>query len=75
VSAVNSVFIGASNELGGLESGLTAAWFGPVASVAIGGIGTLVVVASVAGASSSLRRLGSLTDVLPQEEEVEERVC
>ena len=45
VSAVNSVFIGASNQLGEFESGLTAAWFGPVGSVLLGGIGTLVVAA------------------------------
>src|SRR5262245_4456993 len=45
VSAVNMLFIGASNELGEFESGLTAAWFGTVSAVIIGGIGTLVVVA------------------------------
>jgi MFS family permease len=45
VSAVNSVFIGTSNQLGEFESGLTAAWFGAVPAVVIGGIGTLVVVA------------------------------
>jgi MFS family permease len=45
VSAVNSMFIGASNQLGEFESGVTAAWFGTVPSVVIGGIGTLVVVA------------------------------
>ena len=45
VSAVNSVFIGASNQLGEFESGVTAAWFGPVGSVLLGGIGTLVVAA------------------------------
>ena len=44
VSAVNSVFIGSSNQLGEFESGLTAAWFGAVPSVVIGGIGTIVVV-------------------------------
>jgi MFS family permease len=44
VSAVNSVFIGSSNQLGEFESGLTAAWFGVVPSVVIGGVGTLVVV-------------------------------
>lgn len=43
VSAVNAIFIGASNQLGEFESGLTAAWFGPVASVVIGGLGTLAV--------------------------------
>jgi hypothetical protein len=45
VSAVNSIFIGASNQLGEFESGTTAAWWGAVTSVAIGGIGTLLVVA------------------------------
>lgn len=45
VSAVNAVFIGSSNELGGFESGLVAQWFGPVVSVVSGGIGTLLVVA------------------------------
>ena len=44
VSAVNAVFIGSSNQLGEFESGLTAAWFGTVPSVIIGGIGTLAVV-------------------------------
>ncbi len=45
VSAVNSVFIGASNQLGEFESGATAALMGPVASVVLGGIGTLVIAA------------------------------
>ena len=43
VSAVNSVFIGASNQLGEFESGVTAAWLGPIGSVVLGGMGTLVV--------------------------------
>ena len=43
VSAVNSVFIGASNQLGEFESGATAALMGPVGSVVAGGIGTLLV--------------------------------
>ncbi|CAM5795504.1 MFS transporter [Rhizobacter fulvus] len=43
VSAVNSVFIGASNQLGEFESGVTAAALGPVGSVVLGGIGTLLV--------------------------------
>jgi MFS family permease len=50
VSAVNAVFIGASNELGEFESGLTAAWFGTVPAVIVGGCATLVV----AGAWSRL---------------------
>ena len=45
VSAVNSVFIGASNQLGEFESGATAAWLGPVGSVVLGGLGTLLVAA------------------------------
>jgi MFS family permease len=47
VSAVNAIFIGSSNELGAFESGVTAEWFGPVASVVGGGIGTLLVVVTV----------------------------
>ena len=43
VSAVNSVFIGASNQLGEFESGVTAAWLGPIGSVVLGGVGTLAV--------------------------------
>jgi MFS family permease len=45
VSAVNSMFIGTSNQLGEFESGLTASWFGTVPAVLIGGIGTIAVVA------------------------------
>jgi len=45
VSAVNSVFIGASNQLGEFESGATAAALGPVGSVLLGGVGTLIVAA------------------------------
>jgi hypothetical protein len=45
VSAVNSVFIGASNQLGEFESGATAALLGPVGSVVLGGVGTCVVAA------------------------------
>ncbi len=44
VSAVNSVFIGASNELGEFESGLAAAWLGVAPSIIVGGIATLLVV-------------------------------
>ena len=43
VGAVNSMFIGASNQLGEFESGATAALVGPVASVVLGGAATLVV--------------------------------
>ena len=60
VAAVNSVFIGASNELGEFESGLTAAWFGAVPAVVIGGLGTLAVVATWAWLFPALRRVDSL---------------
>ena len=43
VSAVNGVFIGASNQLGEFESGVTAHWLGTVPAVVLGGVGTLVV--------------------------------
>ena len=56
VSAVNSMFIGASNELGGFESGIVAHWFGPVFSVVSGGIGTIAVVAITAISLPKLRR-------------------
>ena len=46
VSAVNSIFIGASNQLGEFESGATAALLGPVGSVVLGGVGTIVVAAA-----------------------------
>ena len=46
VGAINSVFIGASNQLGEFESGATAALLGPVGSVVAGGIGTLLVAAA-----------------------------
>jgi hypothetical protein len=63
VSAVNQVFIGSSNEIGGLESGLTAWAFGPVASVVIGGIGTILVVLGVASIWPQVRKLSSLQQV------------
>ena len=62
VSAVNMVFIGASNELGEFESGLTAQWLGTVPAVLVGGVGTLVVVAICAWQFPSLRRVNQLKD-------------
>ncbi|HET7559357.1 MAG TPA: MFS transporter [Limnochordia bacterium] len=69
VSAVNNVFIGASNELGGFESGATAAWWGPIASVVIGGLGTIAVVIGIAVIWPQVRRLGSLADQTPADEQ------
>jgi MFS family permease len=60
VSAVNSVFIGASNEVGQFESGITAAWLGAVPAVVLGGIGTIVVVALWASVFPELRRVDQL---------------
>jgi MFS family permease len=60
VSAINGLFIGASNELGGFESGLVAHLFDPVISVVSGGVGTLVVVAATGMIWPQLRRYGRL---------------
>ncbi len=57
VSAVNSLFIGASNELGEFESGLTAKWWGAVPAVVVGGCACLAVVALYLWAFPGLRRL------------------
>jgi len=60
VSAVNMLFIGASNELGEFESGITASWWGVVPAVVIGGLGTLGVVAFWSWRFPELRRMDSL---------------
>ncbi|MDR3436817.1 MFS transporter [Telmatospirillum sp.] len=60
VSAVNLVFIGASNELGEFESGMTAAWFGSVPAVILGGLGTILVVGIWAWRFKTLRRVDRL---------------
>jgi MFS family permease len=63
VSAVNSLFIGTSNELGGFESGLVAHLFGPVFSVVSGGVGTILVVLAVATIWPEIRKYGRLDAV------------
>ena len=63
VSAVNMLFVGASNELGEFESGMTAALFGTVPAVVLGGIGTLVVVAVWSKLFPRLRSVNKFTDV------------
>jgi MFS family permease len=60
VSAVNMVFIGASNEFGEFESGLTAQWFGAARAAVLGGLGTLLVVGAWIGLFPSLRGLDRL---------------
>ncbi len=61
VSAVNWLFIGASNEFGEFESGLTAQWWGAVRAVVIGGLGSMAVTASAAGLFPKLRNADALT--------------
>ncbi|MDQ6612156.1 MAG: MFS transporter [Gemmatimonadota bacterium] len=65
VSAVNQIFIGSSNEIGGFESGVTARWFGAANSVIFGGLATLAVVAVVAWRLPLLRRMGRLLPDAP----------
>jgi MFS family permease len=71
VSAVNSIFVGASNELGGFESGVTARLLGPITSVVAGGIGTIAVVIWVALTWPQVRAFGSLVDAKALEEDPE----
>jgi MFS family permease len=61
VNAVDMVFIGASNELGQFESGLTAHWFGTVPAVVLGGVGALLVTAGWAWMFPELRKAEQIT--------------
>jgi MFS family permease len=63
VTAVDMIFIGASNEFGQFESGLTAQCFGTVPAVVLGGIGTLVVIALWAWLFPALRQAGELSEI------------
>jgi MFS family permease len=60
VSAVNMVFVGASNEIGQFESGITAQWLGAVPSVILGGLGTMLIVVVWSWIFPDLRRLDRL---------------
>jgi MFS family permease len=60
ISAVNSIFIGVSNELGSFESGLAAALLGPIVAVVAGGVGTIIVVLVVARIWPEMGRLKTL---------------
>lgn len=64
VSAVSSLFISSSNELGEAESGFTAALLGPVAAVALGGIGAIIVTGLWAWHFPELRRADRFTQPL-----------
>jgi MFS family permease len=68
VSAVNSLFIGTSNEFGQFESGVTAHWFGTVPAVVIGGVGTLLVIGLWAWLFPELRGADKLANQLEPEE-------
>ncbi len=71
VAAINGLFVNASNQLGGFESGLTAQLLGPAISVAGGGVGTIIVVVAVALVWPELRRMGTLR-VAPESTELAE---
>jgi len=61
VSAVNSLFVSASNEFGQFESGITAQWMGTVPAVVAGGVGTIIVVGLWSWLFPALRKVDSLT--------------
>lgn len=63
VNAVDMVFIGASNELGQFESGITAKWFGTIPAVVLGGVGAIVVTALWAWGFPELRRVQQVTRI------------
>jgi MFS family permease len=79
VASITFLFISCSNELGELESGLTARWFGAVGSVVLGGIGTLLVVLGSTFVFPEIGKLGRLHELKPvemartTEEELEEK--
>lgn len=79
VSAITFLFISCSNELGELESGLTARWFGAINSVLLGGLGTILVVCGATFVFPEIAKLGRLHELKPAEiarateEELEEK--
>lgn len=76
VASFSFIFVSCSNELGEVESGLTAAWLGPVGSVVLGGVGSLLIVAGALWTFPELLRLGRLRELQPQpvEEKTGERL-
>jgi hypothetical protein len=70
VNAINMLFVGASNEFGQFESGITAQWLGTVPAVVWGGIGTLVVVGLWTLMFPKLRQVNSLVPEIPAESAV-----
>jgi MFS family permease len=73
VTAVNNVFVTASNELGGMESGLTAYCFGLVPSILLGGAAAILVVLACATAWPQLLSIGSLAGLRPAQESAPNR--
>ncbi len=73
LSAVNNVFIGTSNQIGGFESGLTAAAFGPIWAVALGGVASALAVGVIAWVWPELRGLGRLTSLEAEKAQQAER--
>jgi MFS family permease len=67
VSAVNSIFIGSSNEIGGFRAGGVAAYIGAVNSTVLGGVCTLAVVGAWAGLFPRLRQFGSMADAVAEQ--------
>lgn len=67
VSAVNVVFIGASNDLGGFESGTTARLWGPITSVVVGGIGAVLTTLWVSVQWPQVRKIGALHEIKPED--------
>lgn len=72
VSAVNNLFIGTSNELGGFESGIVSQYLGPVFSVVSGGIATIATVGAVAWFWPEIRKFGRLVQAAPAQEPTRE---
>src|SRR5438105_6697297 len=75
VSAVNWLFVGASNEFGEFESGVTAHWWGAVPAVVIGGVASMVVTASAAVLFPTLREADAPTAESLMESNVEQSVA
>jgi MFS family permease len=65
VSAVNSIFVGSSNELGAFESGVAAKLLGPIPAVVLGGLASLGVVIAVGFTVPRLRQLGRIDELTP----------
>ena len=75
VSAVNWLFIGASNEFGEFESGVTAQWWGAVRAVVIGGVGSMVVTGAAAVLFPGLRKADALTAESLMESNVQQSIA